>query len=153
MLVPIGKHKGKSAELLVLKEPDYVRWLLQQKASNHLQALQEEAKRLIKKFDQKPFQVECEGNACSAQATRLSMYGNKLSPYWWCDDCDPYQRGAISGMLQIFRDYSIAWSHVESFRAGSQSDHKNLIKTMAQAKGLPSIFGEAQAVAFFRSVI
>ena len=149
MLVPVGKHKGKSIELLVLKEPGYVHWLLQQSASSPLLAVQAEVKRLVQKFGTKPFQIKCNGNGCSAPATRLSVYGNNISPYWWCDKCDPYQMGAISGKLQIFRDYSSALSHVERFCGGRQGDYKDLIKSMAQAKGLPSRVGESQAVAFF----
>lgn len=150
MLVPVGKHKGKSVELLLLKESGYVQWLVQQNASGPLLALQAEAKRLIQKFDLKPFQMKCNGNNCSAPATRLSVYGNNISPYWWCDKCDPYQMGAIAGKLQIFRFYSSALNHVVFYCAGRQSDYKDLIKKIAQAKGLPSRVGEPQAVAFFK---
>jgi hypothetical protein len=150
MLVPVGKHKGKSAESLVLKEPGYVHWLQGQTATGPLLALQKEVQNLIKKFDQRPFHVKCNGNACSAQASRLSVYGDSISPYWWCDSCDPYQMGAIAGKLQIFRSYSSALTHVEFFCAGRQSDYKELVKAIAQAKGLPSRVGESQAAAFFK---
>ena len=134
----------------MLKEPGYVHWLLEESVTGPLLALKKEVDRLIKKFDQKPFQGKCNGNACSAQASQLSVYGNNLLPYWWCDNCDPYQTGAVSGKLQIFRSYSVALSHVELYCVSRQSEYKELIKTMAQAKGLPSRVGEPQAVAFFK---
>jgi hypothetical protein len=31
MLITVGKHKDKSIELIVLKEPSYVNWLLEER--------------------------------------------------------------------------------------------------------------------------
>ncbi len=82
MQVTIGKHAGKSLELLVLKEPGYVHWLVQQAASGPLLALKNEALKLMKKFDAKPFNQVCRGRTCNLGATRATVYGNSLAPYW-----------------------------------------------------------------------
>lgn len=149
MQAVVGTHKGKSMESLVLKEPSYVQWLLgQASATGGLLAMRNEAKNLVQAFDQKPYKVRCWGTNCRRTATRLSVHGNS-DPHWWCDTCDPYQDGAADGKLQIFRNYSQALFHVEFFCAGRKSDYRDLVKSMAQAKGLGTRVGETQAKAFF----
>lgn len=145
----VGKHKGKSMEELVLKQADYIDWIFGQSPSGPLLAMQVEAKGLVHKFDSKPFTARCLSSACGRPATRLSVYGNSISPYFWCDTCDPYEQGANQGKLQIFRTYGAALSHVGFFCSGRKSDVKDLIRDMAVAKGLPTRVGEAQALAFF----
>lgn len=144
----VGVHKGKSMEELVLKEPAYVHWLLEQTPSGALLAMKNEAKQLIAKFDAKPYVVPC-FERCSRPATRLSVYLSNLAPYWWCSDCDPYGQGASDGKLQILRTYVAALSHVQFFCGGKKADYRALIKDMAKAKGLPARVGEAQLKEFF----
>jgi hypothetical protein len=144
---PVGTQKGKPMELLVLKEPKYIHWVLDKPGvTDGLLAIKNEAKRLTQVFDKKPYQVRCQG--CKKPATRLSVHGN-TDPMWWCDSCDPYQEGAADGKLQIFRTYSSALSHVELFCGSRASDYRDLIKAIARAKGLPARVGEAHAEAFF----
>ncbi len=149
MQVAFGKHAGKSVELLMFKEPGYVHWLLQQSPSGALLVVQRHAHSLMKKFDAKPLHRQCHGHNCSALATRATVYGNSLAPYWWCDNCDPYEAGANSGKLQGVRTYSEALTHVEFYCGGRKSDYVALVKYLAQAKGLPTRVGEQQANAFF----
>lgn len=151
MKMQFGKYIDKPVELLVLKEPQYIHWLLQQNASGSMLTAQNEAKRLIKIFDQKPFHADCYGNECSAKATCLSLYSTNISPFWWCANCDPYQAGAMDGKLNIFCTYTAALSYVEMYRRGLKADYKKLITAIAQAKGLPSRVGESQALAFLEA--
>ena len=144
----VGVHKGRSMEELVLKEPAYVHWLLGQSPSGPLLAMKNEAKRLIVKFDAKPYVVKC-FEPCGNQVTRLSVYGDNIAPYWWCAGCDSYGQGANAGKLQIFSTYGSALKHVEYFCAGKTSDYRLLIKSMAKAKGIPARVGDAQLKAFF----
>jgi hypothetical protein len=116
--VTLGKYKGKSVELLVLKEPDYVNWLLAQNLSGPLLAVKKRAQSLIAQFDAKPVQKKCSAQTCGNLATRATVYSNNLSPYWWCANCDPYQFGANAGKLQILRTYSDALLHVELYCSG-----------------------------------
>jgi hypothetical protein len=153
MILSFGKkHAGKSLELLVLKEPDYIKWMLEQKNPGAaMKRAQDEAKRLIAKFDAMPFTENCSGHTGSPHpATRCTVYGNNVrGPYWWCDACNPYQSGANPGKLQEVRSYGQALRHVASFCGGRVSDYKSLIRDLAAAKGLPSRVGEKQAQAFF----
>jgi hypothetical protein len=144
---PVGKHKGKLMEVLVLKQPEYIHWVLDKPgATDGLLAMKNEAKKLVQAFDKKPYQVRCHG--CKKPASRLSVHGN-TDPMWWCDSCDPYQQGAADGKLQIFRTYSAALSYVQFFCAGRASDYRDLVKAMARAKGLPARVDDSQAEAFF----
>ena len=151
MTVPFGKHKGTPVELLLLKEPDYVYWLFQQHdESASLLRLKEKARSLFKKFDQKPFRLrKCMGGHCSALATGITFYESNLAPYWWCDNCNVKQSGAVPGKLRRISSYSQALSHVKMECDGRRDSFKALITTMAQAKGLPPRAGKLQAAKFF----
>ena len=74
---------------------------------------------------------------------------NINAPHWWCDTCDPYETGALSGKLYLLDSYINALGHVEIFCSGRKSDYKKIIKLMSQAKGLPNRVGETQAQNFF----
>jgi hypothetical protein len=149
MQVTIGKNDGKSVEWLVLKDPSYIEWLLGAQASGKLLQLKHHAQNLIRKFDAKPISKRCYGQACSKAATRATVYLDNLVPYWWCATCDPYESGANAGKLQVISTYSQALHHVEYFCKGRKSDAAEIIKYLAQAKGLPSRVGEQQAQQFF----
>jgi hypothetical protein len=148
MLAGIGTHKGRSMEELVIKEPGYIHWMLGQKATGSgLSAMQGEAKRLIKKFDAKPFAKRC--FSCGAPVTRFSVYMNNVSPMFWCATCDPYSQGANPGKLQIFDNYDHALLHVQFFCNGNKGDYRDLIKEIAKAKGMPARVGASQLASFF----
>lgn len=150
MQITFGKHDGKSAELIVLRKPDYVYWLLQQHdATGRLLGLNKEAWRLLKIFDQKPFQCKCMGSNCSALATDITLYGNSFAPHWWCDNCNIEQLGASGWKLQRIRKYSAALKYANNHCRGHKDAFSALITTMARAKGLPNRVGESQAAAFF----
>lgn len=151
MKIGFGKHAGKTIELLVLKEPDYIAWMLAQetRAGSSMENAQMEANRLIAMFDRKPYIKKCFGRNCTQTATCCTVYNsNVLSPYWWCDNCSPYQSGASPGKLFVLRTYSEAISHADRY-SGVKSDYKSIIRSMAEAKGLPARVGAKQAAQFF----
>jgi hypothetical protein len=151
MDITFGKHAGKALELIILKEPDYLTWMLAQTgATGAMKQAQLEAERLISIFDKKPYIKACEGNSCGKPSTRCTVYmHNVLTPYWWCANCDPYQSGANSGKLYPISTYRQALQHVALHCGGKASDCKAIIKEMAIAKGLPSRVGKPQAQKFF----
>ena len=149
MQVTIGKHAGKSLEFLMIREPGYVHWLVQNASSGALFTLKEAAKDCMTKFDAKPMVHVCHASSCKLGAARASIYGNSLAPYWWCLNCDPYQAGANQGKLQFVRTYADALNHVEFFCSGRKSGYVELIRYLAEAKGLPGRVGEKQAQFFF----
>ena len=150
MIVNFGKHKGKSVGALVLKEPAYIAWVLSKSnPSGPLGGVKAEAQRLIRIFNSKPIATRCYGSGCGKPSTRCTVYmGNVYGSMWWCDDCDPYQSGAIGGKLQDIRTYENALTHCDLF-CSRQDALKDLIKTMAQEKGLPKRVGEKQTQEFF----
>lgn len=149
MYVTFGKHKGKSLEALVLKEPDYISWLLTQNATGPMLLAQNEVKALIAKFNKKPMKQKCNGKSCTSLATRITVYRDNVSPYWWCGNCDPYQTGALDGKLQVISDYVSALNHVDLYCGSKKSDFKKIIKEIAIGKGLPKRVGESQSQEFF----
>lgn len=150
MKIGFGKHSDKSVAVLVLKEPGYISWALSQENPNGpLARVKGEAQRLISIFDSKPVQKQCCGCSCTNQATRCSVYRyNVCQPFWWCDACDPYQTFAAQGTLSTIKTFRNAVDFCAS-PGTIRKDLKNLIVTMAQAKGLPKRVTEAQAAAFF----
>jgi hypothetical protein len=149
MQVTFGKYAGTSLELLMLRAPEYIHWIVQQSATGALLELKSEALKLMKKFDAKPFNQVCHSRTCRLGATRATVYGDSLVPYWWCANCDPYGSGANAGKLQIVRTYADALSHVEFYCSGHKSDYGKLIRDLAEAKGLPVRVGEKKAQFFF----
>lgn len=150
--VTFGKHSGKSVELLMLKEPSYIKWVLEQKSPTGSMAnIKSHIEHLIQVFDTKPFMGKnCWSKACQKQATKFTVYLDNLDPHWWCSECNPYQTGANSGKLQSPIDYRSALFHVELFCRNKTSDYRDIIKMISQAKGLPIRVGEPQAAKFFQ---
>ena len=153
MLVTFGKHQGKTVESLILKEPDYIKWVLEQASpSGGLARVQTEALRLIGIFDQKPITRDCMGHGCKRPAVRFTAYArNSADLYPWCATCDPYQAGAIGGKLTEIKTYRDAIHHVTWTDGGVKAGYKSIVKAMALRKGLPQRSGAAQMAASSRS--
>jgi hypothetical protein len=149
--VSFGKHAGKSVEFLMLKEPTYIKWVLdQQSPTGAMAKVKSGIQQLIQVFDIKPFEgKQCWTKTCVKPVTRFSVYLDNLDPCWWCNTCDPYQTGANPGKLQAPINYQSALRHVELFCSGRKSDYADIIKMISQAKGLPNRVGELQAQKFF----
>ncbi len=145
-----GEHTGKSLELVILKEPAYVRWMLgQTDAFGRLRQARKDAQFLIQKFDKKPLVIGCNGQTCSSPATGCSVDRDNVdSLQWWCARCSPYQLGAVDSSLHTVATYQDAIHHVEFFCNRRASDLKTLIRALAIAKGLPKRVGEQQAQKF-----
>ncbi len=144
MQIRSGKYAGKSSEQVVLKFPDYVEWYI---GAYPTAKLSTEFKRLVGIFDRKPLRTKC--YTCKKSATLATAYMNNPSLYFWCSDCDYYGSGANKGKLTIIKTYSNALQHIELNCGGYKSWKSTIIKSLAQAKGLPARVGDAQAVAFF----
>lgn len=147
MRLKSGTHKGKTLEEVLLKHPDWARWMVQ----NHPDTpVGKTLKVLAKQFNAKPFTVECTN--CTATATRASVYqnvGHELM--FWCDDCDPYGSGAAQGKLTMVKTLKDALDHVEMTCNGRRQDKRAIVKELARGKGLSKRVGEPQALAFFNT--
>lgn len=149
MIVSFGKYEGKTAELLVLKHPDYVRWL---KSQNDLKgaarALRDECVRLIAKFNSMSFIKPCSG--CKRASTRTTFYaGNVSDCYSWCSTCDPYSAGAVQGKLSVVKTYEDALLQASLYHSGKVTSQRSAVQTLAKAKGLGKSVTEKQASLFF----
>lgn len=147
MKLTFGKHKGKSVEIVVLKEPEYAMWILSKEdADEPLAHIRKEVQRLINVFDSKPFARKCYG--CSRRTTtRVSLAPPSPSAYWWCDECNPRSMGC-DGLLSIVQTYQEAMQYAGLCLRKNHT--KGLIRDLAEAKGLPKRVGEKQAEEFFR---
>lgn len=149
MQISVGKHRGTPIEILVLKEPDYVTWMLNSvSASGGLMTARAEAARLVRFFDAKAFVEDCNVPDCTNLSTRLSAYRGSVQTVPWCESCNLYSLGASAGKLSVVRTYRDAVDHV-MISSGRRADLQAVIKSLARAKGLPARVGHAQAEAFF----
>ena len=150
MIINIGKHKGKIVELVTLKDPSYVEWVLSQhSASGSLADIKEYMIDLIEIFDKKPIIRQCK-SGCGKMATRFTFYkDNVVNPYVWCDECDPREfvlEGKNSTIISTYRE---ALNYVDFEAGGVKSAKKAIIRTIALLKGLPKRVGEDEAEEFF----
>lgn len=150
MVVGFGKYTGRTVEYIVIREPGYIRWMFEEvKADGVLQKVKTEAQRLITRFDIKPFTQNCNAHECHSCASRFSVYIGNCVPFFWCDECDPYQAGAIDGKLRILRSYWDAVGHVRSTCDGTASEYRCLIRSIGAAKGLPDRLSSIALQKFF----
>lgn len=138
MILQFGKHRGKSVERVVLYEPDYALWALGQEATSvGFDELQDEIRRLIRDFDNKPFTQVCMGDDCENTATRGTTYDGSNSLFWWCDECSPTQLGASPDKLRVVRTYFDVATYRSSRRNTIPAYWSRRVLAMARAKGLP----------------
>jgi hypothetical protein len=68
MYIRFGKHRGETAESVVLKHPDFITWVLAQKpATEGFAELVQEFCRLIERFDSLPILTRCHEAGCAAR--------------------------------------------------------------------------------------
>lgn len=144
MIMKSGKYEGLSGEQMVLKHPDHVQWYLQEYPKT---TWSDEYRRLLHRFDAKPFVSRCTG--CKGEATRMSAYRGEDGLLPWCDDCNPYRLGANDGKLVIVTTCAQALRHIDGTAEGNRNFKRRIIRGLAEAKGLPARVTVASAAAFF----
>jgi len=153
MIFTFGKHNGRSVEEVILRDANYIAWILNQKQprGSFAQAC-ERARQLIAIFNSKPFLLKCCSSVCSATATLATAC---IRPYttvmFWCDDCSPVGSEVNAGKFQQVVTYNDAVFHVSSWWGGGEEGYQSLIRDLAQAKGLPPQARAKQIQAFFGS--
>ncbi len=154
MIIPIGKHSGKSVEWLVLNRPDYVKWVLKEptRPGSGLASVKAESLRLISLVDEKPIIKPCHN--CSNTATRFTGYQeNSYTFYAWCETCDPYRlSGAVEWKLTVIRTYKDVLNFIERRCDGRRGEYRLAINTIAMAKGFPERSSEAGIQKFLGEV-
>jgi hypothetical protein len=151
MIITFGEYRGRSVEWLVLKRPDYVKWILDQPAPTWpLAGVKSEALRLISIFDAKPILKPC--NGCSRTAIRFTGYqGNPWCYYAWCETCDPYHlSGAVEWKLTVIRTYKDALNFIKQRCDGRRGEYRLAINTIVILKGFPERSSPARLKEFFR---
>lgn len=151
MRLTFGKYRDVLLQRVILKNPEYVQWMLkQQDGFGSLAAARSQAVHLIRVFDAKDFLQECDGRGCDRGAVRCTFYRhNYRLSYWWCDECDPYQTGAVRGKLREVRTYHGVLAYVDAECDGRRADKRAVMKILAEAKGLPGRVTDKAAIAFF----
>ena len=149
--MPIRPHRGDMVERVVIEYPDFVRWWLMVDDTPGLRWLHDMFEVCIEIFDNKPFTVPCagkvDGSPCTRPVTRFSLYPQSCNPAYWCEECDPGQRGS-SKSLEIGRTYEDALLHVQCY-TDRRPDKRAIIKDIARAKGLTGNLTDQKILAFF----
>ncbi|WP_437332677.1 hypothetical protein [Sorangium sp. So ce394] len=155
-VVGFGKHADVDTRRLLIQYPDYVSWALEQdQPKPQLAALVATLRRYIGILNGKPFVEQCTGKIrgvkCMHPVTRGTAYsshsGINVDLVWWCDNCNPYQSGAVASLIDI-RTYEDALSFVKR-NGGRKLDFTEIIKDLSQAKGMPKRVTAAALEAFF----
>ena len=145
MRIQSGKFEGQLTEVVFLKNPDYVQWMIHKAPDNRLVPA---FKRLISQLDSRQICKEkCHG--CGSPATRASAYSNTPDLMFWCSKCNPYSSGARSGTLTTVDSFHRAIEHVDMTGGGNRADKREIIRNLAEAKGLPKRITEKAALEFF----
>lgn len=146
MRMTFGKRKGMTIEELVLRDPNYIIWMLGlEDPQGEMPFVCEEVRKLIDIFDRKRFVNPCQGRDCPKPATRCTVSHHGLVPIVWCDTC------VRQGIFQIdyeVTDYLNAATILNKL-GGSPWDLPKLIQPIAQAKGLPANAAERDMHLFF----
>ena len=146
MLMPSGKHQGKTNEEILLKEPDYARWYMRELPESRAGR---EFRRLEKAFDAKPFVEKCAGN-CGHKAKRVSAYWGSPLLMFWCDKCDPRGNGAEPGKLRYpINTWRAVLEHIDFTAGGSKVWKRGIVRNLARGKGLKKPLGMKKLDAFF----
>ena len=127
MEMSYGKHAGKQVAWILLKLPNYANWLLREA---HPSVEVEFMAALVHRFDELPYTKQCCCSDCNNIATRLILYnGLYTGEYWFCDECDPYSKGASkSAKLTSVSSIWVAMNMQES---------SLLVNKLSKAKGAP----------------
>lgn len=144
MDISSGKHQGKTSQMVVLNHPDYVVWYIHELPNAKLSAAFDQH---IKKMDARAFTAKC--FHCKGQAARATAYEGDPGLMFWCDTCNPYGAGAVQGKLRLIRTFSDAVRHINATADGHKAFMKEIVRGLAEGKGLPKRVGESQAAAFF----
>lgn len=126
MIIDFGNcQNGKSVEMVMLKAPWYVRWVLdQEKPYGKLLVVRNEMTRLMDVFDAKPILRKCTTPECERVVTRASGYKDNVAILrWWCDECDPFLGGALLNKVSLIRTYEDALDHIYRYCENRKTDY------------------------------
>lgn len=90
-----------------------------------------------------------EGTVKTLQAGAAVYLNNVTTPYWWRDNCEPYQSGANNGKPQQIKTHPQAVQHIELYCGGKSESLKSIIRSMAIAKGLAVRAGDKKVQELF----
>lgn len=124
-----GKYRGKPVATVLFDHPDYFRWMKKEKMTHKKEYVF--ALDLIKKFNAMPFShAKCSGKkSCENIPTYMTLYKGSYNDmaFYFCDECDPYSQGAVSGALSQVRTFE---------KAITVTGYRELLADMLRGKGL-----------------
>jgi hypothetical protein len=145
-----GKHKDLQIERVMVDEPAYVLWMLNQDdASGSLARARLHIEARIRSFDARRFVNKCHVSGCTRPVKRYSLTSDIVAPYFWCKSCDPYSSGVAVGLRILKGGYLEALRYVEQHTQQTQ-DYRALVRALAKAKGLRSPATAARLEEFLR---
>lgn len=93
--MPFGKHINKTIREILVREPDYVRWIIELKNTyGSMEYFQKLFRELVLLFNTTHTE-KC--IRCGFDASSLSFYmGNPTDPYFWCYKCVKERPGGFA---------------------------------------------------------
>lgn len=145
-----GKHKDLQIERVMVDDPAYVLWMLDQEdPAGPLARARQYIKARIESFDARKFVNKCCGSECRRPVKCYSLTSDIVAPYFWCKSCDPYSSGVAVGLHILKGFYLEALRYVEQHTQQKQ-DYRALVRALAEAKGLRSPLTAGRLEEFFR---
>ena len=151
MYITLKNGKNILLELLMLKNPKYVRWILHFKGiyGHYVDAKEEEIPHLMNLFDSKPILKKCFKKDCNNMPTRFAINEYNGAVCCFCDSCKIDNEGGTYSWSNPIHTYNEALNYARYHGGNTKTSFKYLITKMAEAKGLPKRVGEKEAMRFF----
>ncbi len=150
MRFDFGRHKDDTVEYVMLADPGYIKWSLDQpRPSGRLVEIRGEIIRLMGIFDRKPILTKCAGPNCNSNATRAYLCGSSIVDSWWCDQCYPVEVSSAEGEPKMISTYRKSLNYVARYTGNRESDYQQLIQSLARAKDLGNGVDKDVAQEFF----
>lgn len=133
-----GKHENKSVIEVMIKDPSYIVWIMNQSnKSNFHEKVTLFAAHRIEVFNKIPFQKKCNFGGCENTIDCCVLL--KAESHWLCDTCLQSMRDEF-GRYSAVNTYLGAVNYVTCLFDSPKARGENsmlLVRELARAKGLP----------------
>ncbi len=142
MVMSFGKYKGRHVGWVIRYDYSYFTWMKKEKMTDRKEF--QEAIKYVNILNNIPFECTCWEKCKPGKiATKYSMYINNPNLQYYCDDCNPYSSGAISGKLYVgYKIEDLARVSVDCNESIKQFTTNKGLKNGMRVQGFDSFFAK-----------